>query len=151
MPPSDAWAPFTQEPHVARFLQVLELILHPGVYGPRTTVTDDGSPARSRLGPKFLDDLLLDLERGHQAEVTMKATVAPDLGDGEQLDAALTFPAQLGQAGLELGTDLLVLGGGGIAEDAQLAEVDVLAFGECVEMPPEDQRLFGCPPLPTGS
>lgn len=81
----------------------------------------------------------------------MKATVAPDLGDGEQLDAALTFPAQLGQAGLELGTDLLVLGGGGIAEDAQLAEVDVLAFGECVEMPPEDQRLFGCPPLPTGS
>jgi hypothetical protein len=139
MTESYAWASFTKKTHVAGFFYVFELILHPGIYGPWRSVTDDRSPARCRFGPEFLDGLLSDIEVGHQTVVVMNTTVAPDLGDGEQLDAARPFLAQLGQAGLELGPDLLVLCGGRIAENAQLAEIDVLVFGERMKITPKDQ------------
>ncbi len=77
----------------------------------------------------------------------MKTTVAADFGDGEQLDSAQMLPGQLGQVALELGPRLLVLGGAGIANGAQLAKVDVRADRQGMEMPPKDQRLFRCPTL----
>lgn len=148
MAPSNAWAALPQQPHVAGLNQVLELVLCPSIYGPGAVVTDDGSPARCRLGPEFLDGLLPDVEIRYDAEMIVQATVAPDLGDGEQLDAALACLAQLGQGGLELGPDLLVLCAGGLAEDAQLAEVDAFVVGERMEVPPEDERLLRGPSLP---